>query len=96
MRNDPPDSPDSVAQSPGRMQSTRPAPPYVVGGRAGESLPRADSDKQTENGAGQFAYSLTLKATGEGPPAIIRLRHFLKAALRQYGLRCIACEELKQ
>jgi len=28
---------------------------------------------------------------GYAPP-IIRLRRFLKAALRQYGLRCVECE----
>jgi hypothetical protein len=42
------------------------------------------------------AYTVTLRATGDGPPAAVRLRRFLKAALRQYGLRCIGCEEVTQ
>ena len=35
-------------------------------------------------------YSLTLQALPDngGPPAIIRLRRFLKMALRSYGLKC--------
>jgi hypothetical protein len=41
-------------------------------------------------------YRLTLRATGDGPPAIIRLRRFLKAALRGYGLRCLSVEEMPE
>ena len=40
------------------------------------------------------AFALTLQAVpGWGDvPAINRLRRFLKAALRSYGLRCVRCE----
>lgn len=31
---------------------------------------------------------VSLKAEGQGPPVAIRLRRWLKAALRGYGLRC--------
>ena len=40
-------------------------------------------------------FALTLQAVpGSDVPAIIRLRRFLKAALRGYGLRCIRAEEI--
>jgi hypothetical protein len=41
-------------------------------------------------------FALTLQAVpGWGDvPVIIRLRKFLKAALRAWGLRCIRCEEI--
>lgn len=39
-------------------------------------------------------YRVTVVATGDGPPAIIRLRHLLKAMLRAWGLRCVKVEEL--
>jgi len=29
-------------------------------------------------------------------PAIVRLRKFLKAAVRQWGLRCTECREVKE
>jgi siroheme synthase (precorrin-2 oxidase/ferrochelatase) len=37
---------------------------------------------------------VTLTATGNGPPLAIRVRRFLKAALRGYGLRCTSIEEM--
>ena len=35
-------------------------------------------------------WTLTFRATGQGPPVAIRVRRLLKAALRSYGLRCIS------
>jgi len=35
---------------------------------------------------------VSLKAEGPGPPVAIRLRRWLKAALRGYGLRCTAVD----
>ena len=42
-------------------------------------------------------FALVLQAVPEpgDVPAIIRLRRFLKAALRSYRLRCIRCEPLQ-
>lgn len=37
-------------------------------------------------------YTLTLKATGSGPPCITRIRRALKFLLRACGLRCIAIQ----
>ena len=34
-------------------------------------------------------FEIVLKAEGQGPPVEIRLRRWLKAALRGYGLRCL-------
>ena len=34
-------------------------------------------------------YILKLRATGKGPPAVIRLRRSLKYLLRVCGLRCV-------
>ena len=35
-------------------------------------------------------WTLTFRATGQGPPVEIRVRRLLKAALRAYGLRCVS------
>ena len=43
-------------------------------------------------------YTITVR-TEPGPwrtPAIVRLRHFLKAALRAYGLRCVGIKPEKK
>jgi hypothetical protein len=41
-------------------------------------------------------YRLTLEALPDGgAPAPIRLKRFLKAALRSYGLRCVDAVELR-
>lgn len=37
-------------------------------------------------------YLLVLAPVGPGPPAAVRLRRFLKLALRGHGLRCIRIE----
>jgi hypothetical protein len=43
---------------------------------------------------GKPTFALTLQAVpGSDVPPIIRLRRFLKAALRSYGLRCVECRE---
>ena len=39
-------------------------------------------------------FRVTVEAAGSGPPAIIRLRTFLKRLLRVAGLRCTNVEEL--
>ena len=74
--------------------------------RSGHVPTSAAADRQGKTVAGNWqgeggmtdrpAYTVTLRATGDGPPAAVRLRRFLKAALRQYGLRCIGCEEVTQ
>ena len=38
-------------------------------------------------------YILTIEPDGDGAPAIIRLRHLLKVAIRQCQLRCIDVKE---
>ncbi len=42
-------------------------------------------------------YAIVLQAMPDqdGVPTIIRLRRFLKAALRSYRLRCVRCEPLQ-
>ena len=40
-------------------------------------------------------YQITLEATNTGTDPIVRLRKFLKQAIRQYGLRCVRCREEK-
>jgi hypothetical protein len=40
-------------------------------------------------------YTIVLQAMPSDAPAIIRLRRFLKAALRSYRFRCIGCEALQ-
>jgi hypothetical protein len=40
-------------------------------------------------------YLVELRAEGAGPPAAIRLRRWLKACLRSYGLRCVSVEEVR-
>jgi hypothetical protein len=37
-------------------------------------------------------FLVTLTAEGNGPPATVRLRRWLKACLRGYGLRCLRVE----
>jgi hypothetical protein len=49
--------------------------------RDGHSLPEL---------ANKTVWRVTLTAEGDGPPAVVRLRRLLKAALRTYGLRCLA------
>jgi hypothetical protein len=39
-------------------------------------------------------YRVTLRPLPDQTPEPIRLRHFLKAALRQWGLRAVAVEEV--
>jgi hypothetical protein len=39
-------------------------------------------------------YRITVRAEGQGPPAIIRLRRFLKVLLRVAGLRCVGAVEV--
>ena len=41
-------------------------------------------------------YLILLESTPGDAPPIIRLRHLLKAALRQYGLRCAEAEEVPE
>ena len=40
-------------------------------------------------------YALTLESLPNRGDETVRLRKFLKMALRCYGLKCIRCEELK-
>jgi hypothetical protein len=39
-------------------------------------------------------YRITLEAEPSAVPAYVRLRRFLKAALRAYGLRCVTYRQL--
>jgi hypothetical protein len=39
-------------------------------------------------------FRLTLEAVGDGPPAAVRLKRFLKAAWRGYQLRCVSVEDM--
>ena len=41
----------------------------------------------------ETAYCIVFKAQGSGPPVGVRLRRFLKNALRAYGLRCTSIGE---
>jgi hypothetical protein len=41
-------------------------------------------------------YRITIRAEGQGPPAIIRLRRFLKALLRVAGLRAVEVLEMPE
>jgi hypothetical protein len=45
-------------------------------------------DMDTPN-AGKIIFSVDLRAEGQGPPVEIRLRRFLKCALRSFGLRAV-------
>jgi hypothetical protein len=38
-------------------------------------------------------FLVELRAEGPGPPAVVRLRRWLKTALRQHGLRCVSVRE---
>lgn len=40
-------------------------------------------------------FVVSLKAEGAGPPPIIRLKRFLKTALRSHKLRAVSVVELK-
>jgi hypothetical protein len=44
--------------------------------------------------AASSGFRLTFKPVGDGPPACIRIRKLLKAALRACGLRCVKAEEM--
>jgi hypothetical protein len=41
-------------------------------------------------------FEITLEAlpTDDGAPPVVRLRRFLKAALRSFGLRCVECRQV--
>ncbi len=51
--------------------------------------------REHDRPAGKDAFALTLEAVPSwgDVPATIRLKRFLKAALRSYGLKCIECRE---
>ncbi len=44
-----------------------------------------------QNGESEV-WRIDVRAVGPGPPVAIRLRKFLKLALRGYGLRCVGVE----
>jgi hypothetical protein len=44
---------------------------------------------------GQPVYRLTLRAQPGAVPPVVRLRRLLKTALRSFGLRCLAVEEVR-
>jgi hypothetical protein len=44
--------------------------------------------------SGDEQFVVTLRAEGAGPPAVVRLRRWLKFALRGYGLRCVSAVQL--
>ena len=39
----------------------------------------------------QESWTITVVAAGAGPPLTIRVRRWLKNALRSYGLRAVSC-----
>lgn len=41
-------------------------------------------------------YEIVVRAEGPGPAAAIRLRRFLKCALRSFGLRCLGIRQIPQ
>jgi hypothetical protein len=69
----------------------------VVGGATGclykDTCSTATAHPRGARALEQFAVTLQALPAPGGPPAIIRLRRFLKAALRSYGLRCVECRE---
>jgi hypothetical protein len=73
----------------------RPAP-YVIGADGGTGVTgKALCESPAKPGRVKpVRYALTLQALPDvaGVPPIIRLRRFLKAALRSYGLKCTRCE----
>ena len=50
----------------------------------------------TRENADADVWTLSFKATGEGPPVEIRVRRLLKTALRAYGLRCCGYGDLQR
>lgn len=54
-----------------------------------------EATRQHDSPKGKPTFALTLQAVpGWGDvPATIRLKRFLKAALRSYGLKCTECRE---
>jgi hypothetical protein len=42
----------------------------------------------------QGQFTITLEAAGIGPPLAVRVRKFLKLAMRAYGLRCVPAPSL--
>ena len=45
-----------------------------------------DANNNIDDAGGRF--TVELAADGSGPPAAVRLRHWLKLAKRSHGLRC--------
>jgi hypothetical protein len=41
-------------------------------------------------------WEFVVEAEGAGPPAVVRVRRLLKAAIRAYGLRCVSVAEQTQ
>lgn len=66
-----------------------PGPPAPTPGSSGDSLSAGCSTGE------RFALVRQAVPDPGGAPAIIRLRRFLKMALRSYGLRCTRCEPVQ-
>ena len=59
------------------------APTQKSAARVGGQRAREHNTKPDE------IWNLSFRAEGEGPPAEIRVRRFLKVALRRFGLKCV-------
>jgi hypothetical protein len=92
----------------GITQRDKPSPVAVASGqdkpRKGLLLPiqpeSRTPDGETAPGLSRcdpvrFALVLQAMPDPSGAPAIIRLRRFLKMALRSYGMKCIRCEAIE-
>jgi hypothetical protein len=65
-------------------------PPYPLYARERATGLLADARENEK----PTAYTLTLRAEGDGPPVAIRLRKALKVLLRSFGLRCTGVEQI--
>ena len=67
-----------------------------IGGPVAPSHHTASACPRSATATTHDCFALVLQAIPDpgGAPAIVRLRRFLKAALRAYRLRCVRCEPL--
>ena len=73
---------NNPATPPAPRNAARRSTPATDVGTSGRSARKRAADGE--------AWAIHLAAEGEGPPLAVRIRRFLKRALRSYGLRCTA------